>query len=61
MLAVLGVTAYRAGFERPRAVLGAQPESIGRALTWVLPNPSGLNAHVQLPDLARSYGELRRA
>ena len=61
MLAVLGVTAYRAGFERPRAVLGAQPESIGGALTWVLPNPSGLNAHVQLPDLARSYGELRRA
>jgi len=59
ILAVLGVTAYRTGFDRPRAVLGVQPESIGGAVTWVLPNPSGLNAHVQLPDLARIYGELR--
>ncbi|WP_197022354.1 G/U mismatch-specific DNA glycosylase [Candidatus Blastococcus massiliensis] len=60
VLAVLGVTAYRAGFARPRAVLGVQDERIGGAVTWVLPNPSGLNAHVQLPDLARLYGELRR-
>jgi TDG/mug DNA glycosylase family protein len=58
-LAVLGITAYRTGFGRPRAVAGEQPERIGGAVTWVVPNPSGLNAHVQLPDLARIYAELR--
>jgi TDG/mug DNA glycosylase family protein len=60
VLAVLGVTAWRVGFDRPRAVLGRQPERVGGAETWVVPNPSGLNAHHQLPDLARLYGELRR-
>ncbi|TYP81116.1 G/U mismatch-specific DNA glycosylase [Blastococcus xanthinilyticus] len=60
-LAVLGVTAWRDGFARPKAVMGLQPERIGGALTWVVPNPSGLNAHVQLPDLARIYGQLRPA
>jgi double-stranded uracil-DNA glycosylase len=59
VLAVLGVTAWRIAFDRPRAVLGVQPESVGGALTWVVPNPSGLNAHHQLPDLARLYGRLR--
>ena len=58
VLAVLGVTAYRVAFDRPRAVLGRQPERVGGATTWVVPNPSGLNAHYQLPDLARIYGEL---
>jgi double-stranded uracil-DNA glycosylase len=57
--AVLGVTAWRVAFERPRATLGRQPERIGGAETWVAPNPSGLNAHHQLPDLARLYGQLR--
>jgi double-stranded uracil-DNA glycosylase len=61
VLAVLGITAWRQAFDRPRAVLGPQPERIGGALTWVAPNPSGLNAHHQLPDLARLYGELRGA
>jgi TDG/mug DNA glycosylase family protein len=61
VLAVLGVTAWRRGFDRPRAVLGLQPERIGGAVTWVAPNPSGLNAHHQLPDLARRYGQLRAA
>ena len=60
VLAVLGITAWRQGFARPRAAAGRQPERIGGAETWVVPNPSGLNAHVQLPDLARLYGELRR-
>ena len=60
VLAVLGVTAYRVAFGRPRAVLGRQPERVGGATTWVVPNPSGLNAHYQLPDLARIYGALRR-
>jgi TDG/mug DNA glycosylase family protein len=61
VLAVLGVGAYRAGFGRPRAVLGRQDERVGGAQTWVVPNPSGLNAHYQLPDLARLYRGLRSA
>jgi TDG/mug DNA glycosylase family protein len=60
VLAVLGVTAWRVAFDHPRARLGRQPERVGGAETWVAPNPSGLNAHHQLPDLARLYGELRR-
>jgi TDG/mug DNA glycosylase family protein len=36
-----------------------QPERVGGAVTWVLPNPSGLNAHHQLPDLARLYAQVR--
>ncbi len=59
VLAVLGITAYRLGFGRPRAMIGLQPERVGGAATWVVPNPSGLNAHHQLPDLARIYGQLR--
>ena len=61
VLAVLGITAYRLGFGRPRAAVGLQPERVGGAATWVVPNPSGLNAHHQLPDLARLYGRLREA
>jgi len=60
-LAVLGVGAYRTAFARPKAVLGLQPESIGEASVWVLPNPSGLNAHYQPKDLARMFRELRLA
>jgi double-stranded uracil-DNA glycosylase len=59
VLAVLGVTAWRVAFDRPRAALGLQPETVGGAATWVVPNPSGLNAHYQLPDLARIYAMLR--
>ncbi len=59
VLAVLGVTAWRIAFDRPRAVLGLQPERVGGAATWVVPNPSGLNAHYQLPQLARCYAQLR--
>ena len=58
VLAVLGITAWRVAFDRPRAVLGLQPERVGGATTWAVPNPSGLNAHHQLPDLARIYGQL---
>ena len=61
VVAVLGITAWRQAFDRPRAVLGRQPERIGGVQTWVAPNPSGLNAHHQLPDLARLYGVLREA
>jgi TDG/mug DNA glycosylase family protein len=61
VLAVLGVTAWRQAFDRPRAVLGRQPERVGGVSTWVAPNPSGLNAHHQLPDLARLYGVVHEA
>lgn len=60
-IAVLGITAYRAAFDRPRAALGRQPEKLGGALVWVLPNPSGLNAHYRVDALAELFGELRRA
>src|SRR5690349_15308078 len=60
VLAVLGVGAYRTAFARPRAELGLQAEhAIGESAVWVLPNPSGLNAHYQLGELARLFGELR--
>ncbi len=59
VVAVLGVTAYRAAFGRPKAALGRQAEPIGPAVAWVLPNPSGLNAHHRPADLARLFAELR--
>ena len=58
-VAVVGVTAYRTAFDRTQAVVGAQPERLGDALLWVLPNPSGLNAHYQLPELAAEFSALR--
>lgn len=61
VVAVLGIGAYRAAFERPRATIGAQPGTIESARVWVLPNPSGLNANYQLPALVRSFRTLRRA
>jgi TDG/mug DNA glycosylase family protein len=60
-VAVLGVTAYREAFARPRAMLGLQEERLGPSRLWVLPNPSGLNAHHQLADLALLFAELRHA
>lgn len=60
-LAILGITAYRAAFQQPKAVMGRQDLTIGDTIIWVLPNPSGLNAHYQLDDLKRVYGELRLA
>jgi len=60
-IALLGISAYRAAFHRPEAMLGLQQEMLGGARLWVLPNPSGLNAHYQLKDLARLFRELRRA
>jgi TDG/mug DNA glycosylase family protein len=60
-LAVLGVTAYRAAFGRPKARLGPQDEEIGGVPVWVLPNPSGLNAHYQLPERVRLFEQFRAA
>jgi len=60
-LAVLGVTAYRSGFARPKATIGPQAERIGETAIWVLPNPSGLNAHYQLDALTAEFARLRAA
>jgi double-stranded uracil-DNA glycosylase len=60
-LAVLGVTAYRAAFGRPRAVVGPQDEVLAGAGVWILPNPSGLNASYQLDRLAQEFARLRNA
>jgi len=61
MLAVLGIGAFRAAFQKPKAKLGLQNDRIGGAKVWLLPNPSGLNAHYQINDLAALFSELRRA
>ena len=61
IVSVLGITAYRAAFGRKWAVLGEQADAIGGVKTWVLPNPSGLNAHYQAADLALAFRELREA
>jgi TDG/mug DNA glycosylase family protein len=58
-IAMLGISAYRAAFGRPEARLGLQPETMGDTRLWELPNPSGLNAHYQLKELARLFRELR--
>jgi TDG/mug DNA glycosylase family protein len=58
-VAVAGIGAYRVAFDRPKASVGPQRERIGDAAVWVLPNPSGLNAHHQLPDLIRLFEQLR--
>jgi TDG/mug DNA glycosylase family protein len=61
VVAVLGVGAYRTAFARPRAAVGPLPDPIGGSAAWLLPNPSGLNAHYQLADLAEAFADLRRA
>jgi len=60
-VAFLGLGAYRTAFGRPRARIGEQPERIGDARVWLLPNPSGLNANHQLPDLSARFAELATA
>ena len=60
-LAILGLGAYRAAWGVPKAVIGPQEERIGETVVWILPNPSGLNAHYQAKDLARVFGELKTA
>ncbi|MDO8390986.1 MAG: mismatch-specific DNA-glycosylase [Actinomycetota bacterium] len=57
VVAVLGLTVYREAFARPKAVAGLQPERLAGAELWVLPNPSGLNAHETVASLAAAYRE----
>lgn len=55
VVAVAGVTAYRVAYRRPKAEMGQQPDMLGPAKLWVVPNPSGLNAHETLTSLAAWY------
>ena len=59
-VAVLGIGAYRAAFGVPHAGFGRQPEPLGTATMWVLPNPSGLNANHQLEDFGKAFGAMRQ-
>jgi double-stranded uracil-DNA glycosylase len=61
VVAIVGLWAYRVGFAKPDTTVGPQDEPIGGRPAWVLPNPSGLNAHYQLPDLVREFAALRSA
>jgi double-stranded uracil-DNA glycosylase len=61
VVAVAGVTAYRTAFGRPGAALGPQPESMGDSGVWVVPNPSGLNAHETIESLAHWYRQVGAA
>lgn len=61
VVALLGLTTYRAAFQRPGARLGRQSEDLAGAALWVLPNPSGLNAHFKPADFARLFREVREA
>lgn len=57
-VAVVGIGAYRVAFDRPRATMGRQPERLGNAILWVLPNTSGLNANHRPADFARAFRAL---
>jgi TDG/mug DNA glycosylase family protein len=61
VVAIVGITAYRAAFERPKATTGKQQETIAGAELWVVPNPSGLNAHDTVASLAAAYAGPARA
>ena len=60
-LAVVGVTAYRTAFDDRGAVVGEQPGPLGGTRVWLLPNPSGLNAHYTPAALADEFARLRAA
>jgi double-stranded uracil-DNA glycosylase len=61
VVAIAGITAYRTAFGRRRAVLGCQPEPLAGAELWIVPNPSGLNAHETIASLAVAYAEAAKA
>ena len=60
VVAVLGIGAYRTAFAQKAVLLGEQTERLADAMVWVLPNPSGLNAHYQLTDLVAHFRGLRQ-
>jgi TDG/mug DNA glycosylase family protein len=59
LVAFLGLAAYRTAFARPKAAFGLQEDTLAGRPVWVLPNPSGLNAHYKPADFARLYAEAR--
>jgi len=61
VIAIAGITAYRTAFGRPDAAIGPQPDPLGPARLWVVPNPSGLNASWTMPRIVAAFGELREA
>jgi len=61
IVAVLGIGAYRTAFQEPKAVLGLQYKKLANTNVWILPNPSGLNAHYQLADLAEQFRMVHEA
>lgn len=61
VVAIAGITAYRSAFGRPKAKAGRQPDDWGASQVWVVPNPSGLNAHATVDSLAEAYGAAARA
>jgi double-stranded uracil-DNA glycosylase len=61
ILAIAGVTAYRTAFGHPRAVTGPQLQPLAGRPVWVLPNPSGLNAHWTLDAIATAFSAVRTA
>jgi TDG/mug DNA glycosylase family protein len=58
VVAMLGVTAYRTAFSRPTTAVGPQEQTLGGARLWVVPNPSGLNAHETVATLGAAYREV---
>lgn len=58
---MVGVTAYRAAFDDRKAKVGPQERTIGETRVWVLPNPSGLNAHWTAATMAEEFARLRVA
>ena len=60
-LAVAGVTAFRDAFSNKKARVGPQPESIGPSRVWIVPNPSGLNAHWPLAEIIAEFRRLNKA
>ena len=61
VVAIAGITAYRTAFGRRKATSGRQPETLAEAELWVVPNPSGLNAHETVDSLAVAYAAAARA
>jgi TDG/mug DNA glycosylase family protein len=60
IVAIAGVTAYRVAFGRPKAKEGEQADPLAGARIWVVPNPSGLNAHATIASLAEAYAKPAR-
>lgn len=60
VVAVAGVTSYRLAFGDRRARAGRQPDDLAGARLWVVPNPSGLNAHETIDSLAEAYAAAAR-